>query len=120
VKTFVGTSANALKIQIWTALIAVLLVKFLQLRSKISWHLSRFAALLRQQLFVYRCLWRFLDQPFESPPQPPPESQLPLFTPAGLQLGQQKASLTNKPHPPESDSPSASPLLSVPVPEGLG
>ena len=56
VKTFVGTSANALKIQIWTALIALLLVKFLQLRSKFSWHLSRLMALLRQQIFVYRCL----------------------------------------------------------------
>jgi hypothetical protein len=29
VKTFVGTSANALKTQIWTALIAMLLVKIL-------------------------------------------------------------------------------------------
>jgi hypothetical protein len=44
----VGTSANALKIQIWTALIALLLVKFLQLRSRFSWHLSRLMALLRQ------------------------------------------------------------------------
>lgn len=79
IKTFVGTSANALKIQIWTALIALLLVRYLQLRSRIQSHLSRFVALLRHQLFVYRDLWRFLDQPFEgplplrddySPPQP--------------------------------------------------
>jgi len=33
VKTFVGTSANALKTQIWAALIAVLILKFLQLNS---------------------------------------------------------------------------------------
>lgn len=51
-----GTSANALKTQIWTALIALLLVRFLQLRSKLSCHLSRFIALLRQQLFIYRDL----------------------------------------------------------------
>lgn len=68
IKTFVGTSANALKIQIWTALIALLLVRYLQLRSRLQWHLSRFVALLRHQLFVYRDLWRFLDEPFEGPP----------------------------------------------------
>src|SRR5690606_5620100 len=51
IKSFVGTSANALKTQIWTALIALLLVRYLQLRSKMAWHLSRFIALLRQQLF---------------------------------------------------------------------
>jgi hypothetical protein len=77
VKTFVGTSANALKIQIWTALIALLLVKFLQLRSTFSWHMSRLMALLRQQIFVYRCLWRFLDHPLEPPP--PHLAPLPLF-----------------------------------------
>lgn len=70
VKTFVGTSANALKIQIWTALIAILLIKFLQLRSRLGWSLSRLVALLRQQLFVYRDLWRWIDYPFEGPPQP--------------------------------------------------
>jgi hypothetical protein len=32
IKTFVGTTANALKTQIWTALIALLAVKFLQLQ----------------------------------------------------------------------------------------
>jgi hypothetical protein len=65
IKTFVGTSANALKIQIWTALIALLLVRFLELRSRLKWHTSRFIALLRRQLFVYRDLFRFLDYPFE-------------------------------------------------------
>ena len=81
IKTFVGTSANALKIQIWTALIALLLVRYLQLRSRLQWHLSRFVALLRHQLFVYRDLWRFLDKPFEGPPPLrsdylPPQSSL--------------------------------------------
>jgi hypothetical protein len=68
IKSFVGTSANALKTQIWTALIALLLVRFLQLKSKLKWHLSRFIALMRQQLFVYRDLWAFLDEPFAGPP----------------------------------------------------
>ncbi len=33
IKTFVGTSANAVRIQIWTALIAVLILRYLQFRS---------------------------------------------------------------------------------------
>jgi IS4 transposase len=70
VKTFVGTSAHALKIQIWTALLAILVVEFLQLRSRFGWSLSRLVALLRQKLFVYRDLWKWLDEPFEPPPQP--------------------------------------------------
>jgi hypothetical protein len=41
----------------WTALIALLAVKFLQLQARFPWSLSRLIALLRQQLFVYRDLW---------------------------------------------------------------
>ncbi len=65
IKTFVGTSPNAVKIQIWTALIAMLILKFLQLRSKFSWSLSNLVALLRMNLFTHRDLWAWLDKPFE-------------------------------------------------------
>lgn len=68
IKTFVGTSANALKVQVWTALIAMLLLKYLQLRSRFAWSLSNLVALLRMNLFTHRDLWRWLDQPFEGPP----------------------------------------------------
>lgn len=68
VKTFVGTSENALQTQIWTALIAMLLIKYLQLRSTFGWSLSNLVALLRQQLFVYRDLWPWIDSPFQAPP----------------------------------------------------
>jgi hypothetical protein len=67
IKTFVGTSANALHIQIWTALIAMLLT-YLQLRARFHWSLSNRVALLRQQLFVYRDLFAGLNQPFQAPP----------------------------------------------------
>jgi hypothetical protein len=70
VKTFVGTSAQALKTQLWTALIAILLVKYLQLKSVFGWSLSNLVALLRQQLFVYRDLWAWIDNPFQPPPIP--------------------------------------------------
>jgi hypothetical protein len=68
IKTFLGTSANAVKTQIWTALIAMLILKYLQLRSRFSWSLSNLIALLRHQLFVYRDLFAWLDNPFEGPP----------------------------------------------------
>jgi Domain of unknown function (DUF4372)/Transposase DDE domain len=68
IKTFVGTSANAVRTQVWTALIAMLVLKYLQLKSKFAWSLSTLAALLRQQLFFYRDLWVWLDDPFQAPP----------------------------------------------------
>jgi Domain of unknown function (DUF4372)/Transposase DDE domain len=68
IKTFVGTSANALKVQVWTALIAMLLLKYLQLRSRFAWSLSNLVALLRMNLFTHRDLWAWLDQPFDGPP----------------------------------------------------
>lgn len=68
VKTFVGTSENAVQTQIWTALIAMLLVKYLQLKSTFAWSLSNLVALLRQQLFVYRDLMGWLNDPYQAPP----------------------------------------------------
>ena len=76
VKTFVGTSANAVKTQLWTALIAILLLKIMQLRSILRWSLSNLVAILRMNLFTYRNLWEWLDKPFQTPPLPPPEQQL--------------------------------------------
>jgi hypothetical protein len=51
----------------------------LQLKSTFGWSLSNLVALLRQQLFVYRDLWVWIDNPFQPPPLPEalPE-QLPL------------------------------------------
>jgi hypothetical protein len=65
IKTFVGTSANAVLVQIWTARIAMLLLRWLQMRSSFGWSLSNLVALLRQQLFVYRDLLVWLDHPFK-------------------------------------------------------
>jgi len=64
IKTFVGTSANAVKIQLWTALIAILLLKYLQLKSSFAWSFSNLVALLRMNLFTYRDLWRWINNPF--------------------------------------------------------
>jgi hypothetical protein len=71
IKTFVGTSPNALKTQIWTALIAILLIRYLQFKSQYHLPLCRLVALLRLNLFSYRNLWDWLNNPFETPPEMP-------------------------------------------------
>lgn len=72
IKTFVGTSANALHIQVWTALIAILTLRYLKLRSTFGWALSNLLAMLRFNLFAYRDLWSWLNNPFSPPPLPQP------------------------------------------------
>jgi len=95
IKTFVGTSENAVLIQIWTALIAMLVVKYLQLKSTFGWSLSNLVALLRQQLFVYRDLWGWINQPFQGPPGlgDGAAEQLRLFEQDAPQLRQQNAEM---------------------------
>jgi hypothetical protein len=78
VKSFVGTSENALRIQIWTALIALLLFKRLHHLSKANWSLSNMACMLRLNLFTYRELTKWLNDPFETPPLIPLPVQLTL------------------------------------------
>ncbi len=68
IKTFAGTTENAVQTQIRAALIAMLLVKSLQIKSTYSWSLSNLVALLRQQLFVCRDLFTWLNNPFQPPP----------------------------------------------------
>jgi len=70
IKTFVGTSPNAVKTQIWTALIAMLLLRYLQLSSRLGWSLSNLVALLRMNLFTHRDLRSWLNDPFGVPPDP--------------------------------------------------
>jgi hypothetical protein len=78
VKTFVGTSQNALRIQIWIALIALLLLKWLHHVSQAKWSLSNLASMLRMNLFTYRDLSAWLDNPFGTPPMLPASEQLSL------------------------------------------
>ena len=78
IKTFVGTTENAAQIQIWTALIAMLILKYLQLKSTFRWSLSNLIALLRQQLFVHRDLWKWIHDPFQAPPEAEPDLQMAL------------------------------------------
>jgi DDE family transposase len=76
IKTFVGTSENALRIQIWTALIAMLLLRWLHFLSKRNWSFSNLAALLRMNLFTYRDLKDWLSDPLDTPPLQPQQLDL--------------------------------------------
>jgi hypothetical protein len=76
VKTFVGISENALRIQIWTALIGMLLLKWLHHLSQAAWSFSNLASMLRLNLFSYRDLMEWLNDPWGTPPLEPPTQQL--------------------------------------------
>jgi hypothetical protein len=78
VKTFIGTTENALRIQIWTALIALLLLRWLHHLSKAAWSLSNLASMLRLNLFTYRPLRDWINDPFQTPPLLPEPQQLSL------------------------------------------
>jgi hypothetical protein len=78
IKTFVGITPNAVKIQVWTALIAMLILRYLQLLSRFPWSLSNLVALLRMNLFTHRDLWAWLHEPFGTLPFPYEQEQYPL------------------------------------------
>jgi len=78
VKTFVGTTENALRIQIWTALIAMLILKWLHHISKANWSFSNMADLIRLNLFTYRDLLQWLNDPYNTEPIVPMPEQLSL------------------------------------------
>lgn len=70
IKSFLSTSPNSVWTQIWTAVIAMLLVRYLQMKSRFNWSFSNLLYFLRMNLFVYRDLWDWLHRPFLPPPDP--------------------------------------------------
>lgn len=67
IKTFIGTSLNAVMIQIWTAMTSILLMKYLKQRGKYNWSMSNLIAFLRMGLFLKLNLQQWLDKPFKPP-----------------------------------------------------
>lgn len=67
IKTFVGTNHNSVLIQIWTALITILIIKYLKQIAKHGWCLSNLISFLRMNLFVKIDLQKWLDEPFKPP-----------------------------------------------------
>jgi len=76
VKTFVGTSANAVRIQMWSSMIAILLFKYLKNKAKFKWNLSNLVSFFRINLFVKIDLWKWVNNPIHIKPKPPPEITL--------------------------------------------
>jgi hypothetical protein len=81
IKLFVGTSINAVLVQIWTALITILILKSLQWAAKHTWHLSNLIAFIRLNLFVKINLQNRLDKTFldDAENQKPPPLQWQIF-----------------------------------------
>jgi hypothetical protein len=81
-------------VQIWTALIAILLLKILKPRSTFPWSMSNLVAMLRFNLFTYRDLWEWLNEPFQHPRGEMENLQLSFFPSV---LGQHTGGVTTKP-----------------------
>lgn len=71
IRSFIGTTENAVMIQIWTALITILILKAMKAMAKFNWHLSNLVAFIRLNLFVKIDLQLWLDKPFEQCHEPP-------------------------------------------------
>jgi hypothetical protein len=72
IKSFIGTTENAVMIQIWTALITILILKALKAMAKFNWHLANLVAFIRLNLFVKINLQQWIDKPFEEASESPP------------------------------------------------
>lgn len=82
---FLGDSVNAIKIQVWCALIADLLVKIVKDKVSRKWAYANLSGMIRLHLMTYVNLWGFLEQPHKAlinyrPPQT--NNQLKLFSSA--------------------------------------
>ena len=67
IKSFIGTSENAMWIQIWTAMISLMMLRYLKEIAKYGWSLSNLIAFLRMNLFVKIELIGWLNNPFKPP-----------------------------------------------------
>jgi len=76
IKTFVGTSPNAVKIQLWTAMIVILLLKVIKTKAKYKWNLSNLSGFIRLNLFTKISLQFWLDNPIIKSKRPPPGTQI--------------------------------------------
>ncbi|MBZ9731689.1 IS4 family transposase [Salegentibacter sp. JZCK2] len=62
-KYFLGDNENAIEIQIWTAMLANLLITLVKGKVKKKWAFSNLVSIIRQQLMNYINLYGFLEDP---------------------------------------------------------
>ena len=78
IKTFIGTSKNAVLTQVWIAMCVYLLLAFLKFQSRLSQSLQKMLRLLQLNLFERRDLMALLrGDPVN--PEPPDQHQVSLF-----------------------------------------
>ena len=71
IKSFIGTTLNAVMIQIWTELITILLLKYFKAKARYKWHLSNLVAFIRLNMYTKIDLQHWLDEPFTEPSKRP-------------------------------------------------
>lgn len=69
IKSFIGTSRNAVETQIWTALSTMLLLCLLKHIAKYKWGLANLVVSLRLNTFTKIELKKWLNEPFTPPPE---------------------------------------------------
>jgi transposase len=74
IKSFLGTSKNAILSQIWVAMIAYLLLAYMKFISTYQWTINSLMKILPTLLFSRRDLWAWLNYPFGQPPPKPVKS----------------------------------------------
>ncbi len=77
---FLGDNQNAIRIQIWCALIADLLLQVIKVQVKRKWAFSNIVSIIRLHLFNYLNLFSFLENPEQAriSADNSPTNQLPL------------------------------------------
>ena len=69
IKSFIGTSCNAVETQIWTALATMLLLCWMKHIAKYKWALANLVVSLRLNTFTKIDLEKWLNEPFTPPPE---------------------------------------------------
>ncbi len=77
-------------IQIWSALITILLLKVMKAMAKYGWHLSNLVAFIRLNIFIKIDLKNLLDRPFEEHNKPPDNPAQGIISFAWKENGQNK------------------------------
>ena len=62
IKTFIGTSENAVKIQIWTAMIAYLLIEYIRYKSKTNYSLLKTFRILKDNIMHHYDMFELLTE----------------------------------------------------------
>ncbi len=69
IKSFIGTSRNAVETQIWIALTTILILSWLKHKASYNWALANLVVTLRLNTFTKINLQKWLDEPFTPPPE---------------------------------------------------